>query len=289
MNCAEIAIIGTGPAGVSAALNARIRHKQLILFGSGELSGKVQCSQRIENYPGLGSIGGPALNARLAEQLREQGISVTEKRITGIYPMGNYFALLANQEEFHAKTVILTTGVEAARPIPGERELLGRGVSYCATCDGNLYRGRRIAVLCDSPELEPEVDYLAGLAERVYYRPLFQGSRYTRENVERLPSPVVRLLGTRRVSGLLCRDGRELALDGVFFLKQSVSPVVLLQGLAMEGSHVSVNRHMATNIPGCFAAGDCTGAPYQIAKAVGEGNIAAHSAIEYLAKCARKG
>ena len=196
--------------------------------------------------------------------------------------MGGYFALLSNEEEFDAKSIILATGVEASRPINGERELLGRGVSYCATCDGNLYKGKTIAVICDNAPMEEEVEYLSELAEKVYYLPLFKESKFSAENVEIINSPVTEILGENRVSAVRCRDGAEIRLDGVFFLKQSVSPAVLIQGLEADENGVTVNRNMATNIKGCFAAGDCTGAPYQIAKAVGEGNIAAHSAFKYL-------
>lgn len=287
-NIADIAIIGSGPAGISAALNAQIRHKSFYLFGSGSLSDKVQRSECISNYPALFDISGADLNRRLKEHLEKAEISVTEKRITGIYNMGEYFALLADQEEFDAKAVILATGVEAARPIKRERELLGRGVSYCATCDGNLYRGKTIAVICDNAPMEEEVEYLAGLAGKVYYQPIFKGSELKADNVELIDSPVTEILGENRVSGVLCRDGSVISLDGVFFLKQSVSPAVLLQGLSVEEGHVSVNKNMATNIKGCFAAGDCTGAPYQITKALGEGNIAAHSAFKYLAESANQ-
>ena len=168
------------------------------------------------------------------------------------------------------------------RPIKGERELLGRGVSYCATCDGNLYKGKTIAVICDNAPMEEEAEYLAELAGKIYYQPLFKESKFSADHVEKLASPIVEILGEGKTRGIRCRDGSEIELDGVFFLKQSVSPAVLLQQLAVEDNHVAVDRNMATNIKGCFAAGDCTGTPYQIAKAVGEGNIAAHSAFKYL-------
>lgn len=289
MERVDIAIIGSGPAGISAALNARIRRKSFILFGSNRLSDKIQCSEQIENYPGLSGITGAELNDRLREHLERAEISITEKRITGVYNMGDYFAMLSDQEMFEAKTVILATGVEAVKPILGERELVGRGVSYCATCDGNLYRGKTIAVICDNALMEEEVEYLAGLAEKVYYYPQFKGSEFAAKNVEILASPLKEIFSEGgRVSGIRCRDEREIPLDGVFFIKQSVSPAVLLQGIEMEGNHVKVDRTMATSVDGCFAAGDCVGGPYQIAKAVGEGNIAAHSAFTRLAALKKK-
>lgn len=288
MNAVDIAIIGNGPAGISAALNAKIRNKSFYLFGSAALSDKIKRSELISNYPAVPDIAGGDLNGLFLSQLEKAEISVTEKRITGIYNMGSYFALLADQDEFDAKTVIIATGVETVKPIDGERELLGRGVSYCATCDGNLYKGKTIAVVCDSEESEEETEYLAALAGKIYYLPLFKNSSFSSENTERLVSPVTKIEGDGRVSGITLKNGETIPVDGVFFLKQSVSPAVLLRELEIENGHVAVNRKCETNVKGCFAAGDCTGTPYQIAKAVGEGNIAAHSAFKYLAESAAK-
>lgn len=288
METVDIAIIGSGPAGISAALNAKIRNKSYYLFGSMALSDKVQRSERISNYPAIPDIGGADFNALLSKQLEQSEINITEKRITGIYNMGKYFALLSDMEEFDAKTVILATGVETVRPIPGERELLGRGVSYCATCDGNLYKGKTIAVVCDNAEMEEEVSYLSELAGNFYYLPLFKESTVESENMIKLSSPIVEIKGEERVSSVLLKNGEEIKVDGIFFLKQSISPTVLLRELEAEDGHVKVNRKLETNIKGCFAAGDCTGTPYQIAKAVGEGNVAVHSAIKYLAEQALK-
>lgn len=283
MERVDIAIVGTGPAGISAAINARIRNKTLILFGNAKLSAKVGRSELIENYPGVESATGQELNGYFRRQLDGLGIAVTQEQITGIYNMGKYFLIMADQTEYEASAVIIATGVEAVKAVPGERELLGRGVSYCATCDGRLYKGKKIAVVCDNADLEEEVEYLCGLAATVYYFPLFE-SGFTKENVERPGARVKRVEGAERVEGVTLQNDERLELDGVFFLKQSVSADVLLRGLAMEDGHIAVGRNMATGIKGCFAAGDCTGRPYQIAKAVGEGNIAAHSAIAYLAE-----
>ncbi|MBD5157521.1 MAG: FAD-dependent oxidoreductase [Butyrivibrio sp.] len=283
MERVDIAIIGTGPAGISAAINAKIRNKTFTLFGSDKLSAKVGCSELIENYPGIEGVTGPELNGYFRKQLDGLEIPITQEQITGIYNMGKYFMIMADRTEYEATTVIIATGVEAVKAIPGERELLGRGVSYCATCDGRLYKGKKIAVVCDNANMEEEVDYLCGLAGTVYYFPLFK-TDFTKDNIERPESHIAGIEGTEHVEGITLKDGGKLELDGVFFLKQSVSADVLLRGLKMEDGHIVVDRNMATSVKGCFAAGDCTGRPYQITKAVGEGNTAAHSAIAYLAE-----
>lgn len=283
MDRVDIAIIGTGPAGISAAINAKIRHKSFLLFGTEELSPNIDKSERIGNYPGMISVTGRELNDSFREHLDEMEISITKERITGIYKMGDFFMLLAGQKSFEATTVIIATGAEIRKPLPGERELLGRGVSYCATCDGNLYKGKTIAVVCDNEEMEEEVSYLADLAGKVYYFPLIKTS-LEGENITKVSTRIKRIRGEKRVESLELSDGSVLEIDGIFFLKSTVSADVLLNGLKIEDGHIAVDRSMRTNIKGCFAAGDCVGRPYQIAKSTGEGNIAAHSAISYLAE-----
>ena len=283
----DIAIIGTGPAGISAAINAAIRKKKFILFGSENLSAKVECSHIISNYPALPQISGKELNQKLAAHLKQMNIKITNERITGVYNLGKYFMLLADQKEFKANSVILATGAQNVAEICNERALLGKGVSYCATCDGNFYKGKTIAVISDNKESEEEVDFLADLASKVYFYPSYK-TDYSKDNVERLTSPAKSVDGERHADGITLSDGRHIAVDGVFFLKQSVSADVLVSGLEMNGGSIAVNHDMSTNIKGCFACGDCTGKPYQIAKAIGEGNTALHSAITYLSELKNK-
>lgn len=283
----DIAIIGTGPAGISAAINAAIRKKKFILFGSENLSAKVECSHIISNYPALPQISGKELNQKLAAHLKQMNIKITNERITGVYNLGKYFMLLADQKEFKANSVILATGAQNVAEICNERALLGKGVSYCATCDGNFYKDKTIAVISDNKESEEEVDFLADLASKVYFYPSYK-TDYSKDNVERLTSPAKSVDGERHADGITLADGTHIAVDGVFFLKQSVSADVLVSGLEMNGGSIAVNHDMSTNIKGCFACGDCTGKPYQIAKAIGEGNTALHSAITYLSELKNK-
>lgn len=277
----DIAIVGSGPAGISAAINCKIRNKSFILFGQKQLSHKVEISENINNYPGLPNITGAELNKKMHEHLDSLGIEITEEQITGIYKMKDKFTLLANQKMFEAKTVILCLGAETVKPLPNERELLGRGVSYCATCDGMLYKDKKIAVFCDNADSEEEVEYLSELASEVYYSHKFD-SKINRENVIHLTSKINGIIGESKVSGIELADGTKIDVDGVFFIKQAVAADVLLNKLEVEQGSIVVGRNMQTSIEGCFAAGDCTGTPYQITKSVGEGNIAAHSTIKWL-------
>ena len=277
----DTAVIGTGPAGLSAAVNLKLREKSFLWFGSVNQSEKVQKSEKIANYPGSGPISGAELNRRFDEHAKALGLTAVDKMVTSVTPSRSGYILLAENEIYQSKTVLLATGVIAARGFEGEKEFLGKGVSYCATCDGFLYKGKTIAVYCAAARYEHEVEYLANLAEKVYLFTPYGDCGLRLPNVERV-SPIVAVTGDKRVSGIRLKDGTELAVSGLFCLRNAVAPATLLPGLDVDGAHIVVDRAQKTNIPGCFAAGDCTGRPYQIAKAVGEGNVAAHSILEYL-------
>ncbi|MDD6678680.1 MAG: NAD(P)/FAD-dependent oxidoreductase [Firmicutes bacterium] len=284
----DAAIIGAGPAGLSAALNLKLHNKNIIWFGNPALSDKVQKSEKIANYPGFGMVGGQTLNEAFRKQIQEQGLELTDRMVTSIMASRQGFMLLADNEIFEAKTVLFATGSVSAKGLPNEQALLGHGVSYCATCDGFLYAGKSIAVYCAAKRYEHEVEYLAGIAEQVHLYCTYQDCGIELPNVIRLQSPIKAVCGEDRVSGILLADGTEIPVDGAFFLRNAVAPATLLKNLELEGPHIRVNRQAETNVPGCFAAGDCTGRPYQIAKAVGEGNVAAHSIVAYLSELDKK-
>ena len=205
-----------------------------------------------------------------------------------MYALKDRFTILTQAgNSYESKTVILACGVEAVKQIEGEDSFLGRGVSYCATCDGFLYKGKTIAVVCTSKRLEHEIGYLADFAKKVYLIPLYKGVEIERENIEKILKMPKKIDGKMRVEKLVFSapagaEEQELSVDGVFMLRESVSPAALVGGLKTAEGHVLVERDMSTNIKGLFAAGDCTGRPYQYAKAVGEGNIAAHSVSTFL-------
>ncbi len=277
----DIAIIGTGPAGLSAAVTATIRNKRVLLLGSRDLSEKLEKAREIRNYLGFPAVKGPDLAAAFGRHLDEMGIQITEKRISAVYAMGDYFVLQSGEEMLEAAAVILATGVTQAKPLPGEEELLGRGVSYCATCDAPLYRGKTAAVIGYSPREESEAAFLSEVCGRVLYFPVYPQETH-------LPGSVIvireKVLGIGETEGgrvVRTAEG-EYPADGVFVLREAIAPSRLVPGLETETGHVKVDRSMRASIPGVFACGDVTGAPYQYIKAAGEGNVAALSAVKYL-------
>lgn len=289
-------IIGSGPAGLSAAINLKIHNKNFLWFGSADLSEKVEKAEEVNNYPGLYGVSGKDLQQAFLQHKEAMGLEITDKIVSTVYNMGGYYNVMAENEFYETNTVIFATGVVIANQYPGETEFLGRGVSYCATCDGNLYKDKTIAVISTSKRFEHEVRFLAELAEKVYLFPFYKDCEVENENVERIFKAPKEIAGGFRVEKILLpqtesfsdvKDGeeatkQELPVDGIFILRNAIAPTTLLAGLEMEEGHIGVNRKQETNLPGVYAIGDCTGKPYQYAKAVGEGNVAAHSVIEYL-------
>lgn len=279
----DIAIIGSGPAGVSAVINAKILNKSYIWLSAKSSSDKVSKAELIKNYPGLPSVTGAELNWTFKNHCDAMYIENTQGIVTGVYETGGKFTLLVGNKDYEAKTVILCLGVQSKKPLDGEELFLGRGVSYCATCDGNLYRGKTIAVLATDKAFEHEIEYLCSLAQKVYVMPMYQNCFISAKNAELVMKAPLKITGGMRAEEVVFKDGK-LKVDGVFILRDAVSPSTLVHGLKIVDGHIDVNRRMETNIKGMFAAGDCTGRPYQYVKAAGEGNSAVHFAVEYLSK-----
>lgn len=278
----DIAIVGTGPGGLEAAITAKLRNKDIILFGNKDLSPKITRAVDIKNYLGLPDTTGEGLAKAFKEHLAKMDIEINETRIDSVYAMGDYFALQSAKEMFEAKAVIISTGVVAGKPFPGEDENLGRGVSYCATCDAALYKGKEAIVIGYSKREEEEVIFLAERADKVIYIALYKDVSTLSDNIEVVTGNVPKEITKEGDKMTLVTNKDRFTADGVFILRDVLSAEKLVPGLLMEDGHIAVGRDMSTNIEGVFACGDVTGKPYQYIKAAGEGNIAALSAISYL-------
>lgn len=277
----DLAIIGSGPAGISAALNAKIRKKKFIIFGSKELSNKLTKAEKINNYLGFYGKSGEQIKDEFINHIKSMDISITEERINNIYAMGNYFTLMANDNVYEASAIILATGVNFGKPFKGEEEFLGKGVGYCATCDAPLYKNKVVIIIAYNKKDEEEVNFISTIASQVYYIPMYKEKIEVNEKVEIITDIPIEIVGEDRVKKLILKNS-EIETNGIFILRDSVSPGQLVPGLELDENHVKVDRRMKTNLEGCFAAGDVVGAPYQYIKAAGEGNIAALSAVSYI-------
>lgn len=277
----DIAIIGTGPAGLSAAITAKIRNKKILLIGNPNFSDKVQKAHQIQNYLGLPAISGKDLAKAFENHINSMDITITEGKVNAVYPMGSYFGLRVSQDIYEAETVIVATGIVTGKAFKGENELLGRGVSYCATCDAPLYRNKTVAVIGYSPKEESEAEFLAEVCEKVLYIPMYKEETKLSDKVTIINEKPTAVIGENKVKSLQT-EKNNYEVDGIFILRDSIPPSQLVSGLEIKDNHIVVNLQMETNIKGCFACGDIVGRPYQYIKAAGQGNIAGLSAVAYL-------
>ena len=280
----DVIVIGGGPAGLSAALNLKIRNKSFILLeGSEKVTGLMKAPQ-IDNYPGLKGISGTELVKSFREHAASMGVEIKKEKAYNILDMGDYFSINAGNEFYEAKSVIIATGHEKAKYLEGEKEYLGKGIGYCATCDGPLYRNKPIAIISENEEGEEEANFLSEICSEVFYLPAYRTEPKLKGNIKLLREKVKAIQGDGNKVSRLITDKSELKVDAVFIIRNVIPVSQLIEGLELCEGSIKVDRDMASSVKGVFACGDCTGKPYQIAKAVGEGNVASLSAVRYLEK-----
>lgn len=275
----EVIVLGGGPAGLSAAVAARCRGKTAVVIGNRWQSGSLAKAERIDNYIGLPAHSGYELMREFREHAEAAGVEFADGRAVSLMAW-NGFTVTVGSELIQGGALILAPGVVREAKFPGEREYLGRGVSYCATCDGMLYRGKDVVVVGRMPDAPAEANYLQSIGCRVTFTAPKRPDGLD-ESIPFVAAEHIEIRGGQTVDAVSL-DGLELPCAAVFVLRPSLAPTDLLPGLETEGGYIKVDRAMRTNIDGIFACGDCTGAPLQVAKAVGEGHVAGLSACEYL-------
>lgn len=281
----DILILGTGPAGLSAAVTARSRGKQVLVVGNRWQDSGLAKAERVENYPGLPGVTGAQLLDSFSGHAARDGVEFAFGRVISAMAWDG-FVLNAGSEMYQGSALILAPGVVPQKKWPGEAEFLGRGVSYCATCDGMLYRGKNVVVVGDTVQAAQEANYLRSIGCSVTFAAPKAPEGLDAE-IPVVQAKTFAVEGEQTVTALMAEE-RRLPCDGVFFLRPQVAPDDLFPGLETKEGAICVDRAMQTNLTGVFAAGDCTGAPRQIAKAVGEGQVAALSACAYLDEKQRK-
>lgn len=264
----DVAIIGGGIAGVSAALTCINRGKTVAVIANGAETSSLYKAELINNYPGITAVSGKELSETLIRQLESSGAELIRGRALSVTPLGDSFGVAIGSEFTSCDAVIIAAGITREKLYPGEGEFLGQGVSYCATCDGMLYRGKTVALIGAGEEARHDADFLESIGCTVLH--FEKNGKYE-------------IRGGLKADTLVY-DGEEYRVDGVFIIKDTVSVTKLVPGLDYADGAIVTDRQMRTNVPGVFAAGDCAGKPYQLAKASGEGNIAALSACEYIDK-----
>ena len=264
----DVLIIGGGIAGISAALTCRNRGKTVAVVANSTESQSLYKAEKITNYPGTPEMTGKELAESLKRQLDSCGADIIHGRALSVMNLGDSFGVAVGNDFYQATAVILALGITREKLYPGEAEYVGRGVSYCATCDGMLYKGKKVALIGSSEEAYEDVKFLQEICSEV----------------EHFPKPAACEIRGGMKADTLVVNGEEHKVDAVFIIKDSIAVSQLAAGLEKDKTGIVVDRSMATSVPGIFAAGDCTGKPYQLAKSAGEGNIAALSACEYIQK-----
>ena len=275
----DLIVLGSGPAGMAAAVSARQKNKTVLVIGNRWQDSPLAKAEKVDNYLGMPGLTGTEMLQQFRDHAQQMGAEFVEGKAISLMAWEG-FMVTVGSEVYQGRSLILATGVQRQSKYPGEDEFLGRGVSYCATCDGMLYRNRPVVVVGRSEEAPHEANYLKSIGCQVTYVAAREPEGLE-EGIPFIKGNKLEVLGEQTVTGLKV-DGQELATNGVFILRQAVASTDLLPDLETAEGSIKVDRSMATNVAGVFAAGDCTGAPLQVAKAVGEGHIAALSACEYL-------
>lgn len=277
----DIAIVGGGPAGISAAINARRRNKNVVVISKESYSSKLLQAHRIENYAGIAQITGRELAVKFKEHAESLGAGFIKDEIQSIYLEDGQYNLIGRENMIQAKTVILAVGVALGAEIADETAWVGKGVSYCVTCDGMFFKNKVVAVIGYIPEAENELRFLVDICDKVYYLPQYKGVGELDPKIIVVNDKPVAIHGENKVELLKLSHG-ELQLDGIFIERSALPATQLLAGLRTDQDLIVCDANQATNLPGVFAAGDCTGKPWQISRAAGQGQLAALSAVNYL-------
>lgn len=296
----DLVIIGGGPAGLTAGIYAQRARLKTVLLEKQMVGGQIAVSDVIENYPGFPSISGAGLMEKFEEHARGLGLEIRFADVINITVEDEVKIIKTSEGEIRTKAIIIATGAKPKRlGVPGEKELTGKGVSYCATCDGPFFRNLKVMVVGGGDTAVKEAVYLSRLAAKVYIvhrRDKFRAEKMHQEkmeataNIEMITSHILKEIKSENnlVKSVVLQDiksceTREIETEGVFIFVGINPTTDLVDVDKTDGGFIKTGPDMSTSVPGIFAAGDCRNTPLlQVATAVGDGAIAAGSAIEYV-------
>lgn len=278
----DIIIVGFGPAGISAGLNASIRGKKVLIIG--KKSKALEKSPSIKNYLGFNDIKGSDLYKNFTDHIKNYPIEILDKKIKAVYAMGEYFSVDLGDKMLRSKSCIIAAGVDMGKSIEGEDKFFAKGISYCATCDASLYKGKKVVLVGMNDEAIEEANFINKMASQTIFVNPNKKDVKLDEGIEIINKKPEKFTGKLKAESLILEDGQELKADGFFIIKNSSKPESLVPSIEIEDGHIKVNYDMSTNIKGLFACGDITGRPYQIIKAAGQGQIAGLNAASFISK-----
>ncbi len=298
----DVVIIGAGPAGMTAAVYASRANLDTLMLERGVPGGQMADTEAIENYPGFESVLGPDLSNKMFEHAQKFGAQYAYGEVKEVVDHGDYKEVITGDKTYRTKTVIITTGAEYRKlGIPGEEELTGRGVSYCAVCDGAFFKDREIAVIGGGDSAVEEGMYLTRFAKKVTIihrrdelraQKILQDRAFENDKIEFIWDTVVEEIieedgkvGTLQLKNVKTGETSEFKTDGVFVYIGTVplSEPFKSLGIVDDEGYIPTNENMETEIPGIFAAGDIRVKDLrQVVTATGDGSIAAETAIKYI-------
>lgn len=276
-----IAIVGSGPAGVSTALYLKRANKDVMVFTNHKSS--LQKAKTIENYYGTGKISGNDLYQEGINELKQLNISIKEEEVFNI-SFENNLVLETNKNKYDVNAIVLATGTSKRKPnIKNLDKFEGLGVSYCATCDGYFFKGKKIAVLGNGDFALHELNYLKNITNDLVL--LTNGEELDSE-FETYTKGIKELNGSNILEKIIFEDGTKLNIDALFVALDSPDSSVLARkcGIITDDTGIVVNDSFETNVPGIYACGDAVKGQKQIAKAVYEGMLTATNIINYINK-----
>ena len=296
----DVVIIGAGIAGITAALYLKRGNKDVLLIEKGVLGGAINITSTIKNYPSVSNISGPQFSNLLLNQVMDNKIDMRFATVLNIEHKDDYQVVQLKNEDIKCKYVIIATGKEIRKlNVPGEEELSGHGVSYCALCDGPLYKNKHVAVVGTGTAALEEALFLADICKKVtilakydYFKAddkLIDDIK-SRKNIDILYSSMVTKFNEKdgKLSSLIYKhekEEKELKVDGCFIYIGSSPNIFSKLNLELDGNYIKVNELMQTNIPGIYAAGDVIKKSlYQLVTATNDGAIAATSILKELNK-----
>ena len=278
----DLAVIGAGPAGLSAAVNARVRNKSVIIFGKDSPS--LIKAEKVNNYLGFFDISGQELNDSFKKTLENYDVTRSEERVQQVYAMGDYFALMLKGEKMiEATAVVAATGIELKKDLVNEEKFFAKGLSYCATCDAALYKGKKVLVIGYNEESISEANFTSEIVDKLIYVNMYKDNIKLNGDIEVISGEKpIEFIGDTKARKLRFASGKEISADGFFIIRDSSKPHRLIPSIASDNNHIIIDQNCRTNIRGLYAAGDLAGKPYQINKAVGQGQIAGLDAAKYV-------
>lgn len=300
----DIIIIGAGPCGLSAGIYAVRGGYKTTIIEKDFIGGQASLTYEIENYPGFPKIGGMELASKMADHAMGFGAEIKYGEISQMDLQGDTKSVVVDGETLKAKAVILATGAKPRKlGIEKEDMLTGRGVSYCATCDGGFYRGKTACVIGGGNTAVEDALYLAGIADKVYIihrRGEFRASKvlqnrlFENEKITFVEKSVVKeIVGETAVEGVIVenletKEITQIKTDGIFVAIGNIPTTADLQIEKDESGYIITNEKLETSVAGVFAGGDARKTPLrQVVTAAADGAIAGTSAIEYLMKLSR--